>query len=54
MKYSKEQLKNMAQAALRARDSGDIRWLELVTSMSVKTREDPAVIESKIEAMAAS
>jgi len=43
-KYSNEELSEMAGVVLAAHDSGDIRALHLILSVSVLTDTDPIVV----------
>lgn len=52
MKYSPEQLKDMAQRALAARAAGDPRWLQLVFTLAMKGRWMPPEIERGVEMLA--
>jgi hypothetical protein len=51
-KYAPKQIKQAAQIALKARDLGDTRWLELIMTMCVRTGLDPRQVERNIESLA--
>lgn len=52
MNYSPEELREMAQHALAARDLGDPRWLMLVIQLAVTFDIDPGTVEQHIAGLA--
>lgn len=52
MKYTKEQLKHMAEQWVKARANGDIRYLEVVRWCSVMSGLTSDQVISKIEELA--
>ena len=52
MKYTQLQLTNMARTARTAKREGDWKWLELVTTMMVRTGITMEEVEDKIERLA--
>lgn len=52
MKYTLEQLGQMAREALAARDSGDIRWLELIIRLAHVRGMHPDDVATNIERLA--
>ena len=52
MKYTPDQLCEMAQTALAAKLTGDPRWLQLQLTLAVVCGMDPANVEAQIEALA--
>lgn len=52
MKYTPQQLEAKARCALKAKDAGDPRWLELMLKLSVHLGVSPAVIEARIRRLA--
>lgn len=51
-KYTKEELKVMAKISLEAKYNFDIRWPELLTTISFITNLRPDEIESRIKQLA--
>lgn len=53
MKYSKDELKKMAEESLRAKSAGDERYFMLMMFLSQATGLSPADCEARIRDMAA-
>lgn len=51
-KYTREELTAMAKRVVQARDEGDVRYLQFVMSLAMKTGRDPNYIKHEIERMA--
>lgn len=52
MKYTPDQLREMAQSTLAAKLTDDLRWLQLQSALAVVCGMDPANVEALIEALA--
>lgn len=53
MTYTPEQLREMAQTALSARDAGSVEWLMLVIQLTIRTGLAPDAVELQIVRLAA-
>jgi len=51
-KYTTEALQAKAKETIRAKVSGDVRYLQLILTMSMRTGLDTKQVESKIEQLA--
>lgn len=51
-KYTKDQLRDMAQRVIQARGEGDVRYLQFVMALSMKTGYSPNFVKRNIEIMA--
>lgn len=51
-RYTRKQLRAMARQVLRARESGNPKWMELVLRISMIHGYDPDYIISQIERLA--
>lgn len=49
MKYSPEELREMARVALEARDAGDFRWNFLCLELAVRLGLHPNEVATRIE-----
>ena len=52
MRYTPEQLREMAQHSLAARDLGDVRWMLLVMTLATVMEMAPPEVEQRIQALA--